>query len=231
MRTWFTLQRVSRAASLVSVVVAGIATTAPVAAAPWSTPLPASHVFEPSPACPYKGKSTHYRVCDDQMAMVAAGLVEARRQGKLLLVIVGAPWCGYCNVLHTKLPGPELLGHKGEALDYAASFHVVAVAMSAVSKGRRMAVPSGEAVIDAALARARHTKLRAIPFFIVLNPADENKAYARNLDDIVRRDEIGHDWAKVRAVLREAHAYLRHGVTPAEEASWLRRKLMKVLGR
>ncbi len=165
------------------------------------------------------------------MALFAAGLEAARREGKLLLVVFGATWCPWCKTLHDALPGPELLGSTDGASDLGKAFHVVEIATSATSAGKMVKVPSGEAVLAHVLEKSAGVKLRAVPFIAALDPADGSRAFARNLDDLQQKGGTTHATAGVRSVLQSAYAELRLGQKAPPEPGWLARKLARLLGR
>ncbi len=194
---------------------------------------PAGYAFKPAEPCvenaeraakPQRPGDAIYRVCDDQMAILARGLSEAKAQGKLLFVTFGAPWCPWCASLQKLMPTEELLRAKGEALDYSRTFHHIEIALSTLHKGKIVPVPSGGAALDVLLARAPGAKLRAIPFLAVIDPAKADRAWARNVDD-ANQAEGKVEAARVRSLLREAHAYLMTGGPAPSEPGWFRRKL------
>jgi hypothetical protein len=199
-------------------------------AVPWGS-QPVNFTYEPWPGCPYRGPRTIYRVCENQMALFGAARQKAEKEGKLLIVVVGAPWCSWCKVLHTALPGPDMLGYKRDALDYGATFGVVEIASSAVHAGKRVRVSSGDWVTDWLLDSTPGVQIRTIPFLMVVDPTDQRRVYARNLDDAQKQGEVAMRPERIRGLLAEAHAYLRHGVAPKGEPGWLARKLDRVLGR
>lgn len=164
-----------------------------------------------------------YQVCADQMALFGTAIAEARATNRLLLVVFGATWCPWCASLQKAMPTAEVLGRKGEALDYGGAFLYLEIGLSMLEKGRRLEIQSGAAVLDFVLARAPATRFRAIPFLAVIDPTDFSRVFARNTDDIATKSG-GHDLASFRALLREAHAYLRGNSIPSNEPGWLKRK-------
>jgi len=164
------------------------------------------------------------------MALFTQALDVARRDGKLLLVVFGATWCPWCKVMHAMLPGPALLGQAPDVTELGRIFHVVEIVTSAVAGGKKVAVPSGEAVLAYVLARTRGAKLRAVPFVAALDPADGSHAFARNLDDL-QNDQASLDSAGLRTVLLAAHAELRLGQPAPAEPGWVTRRLRRIFGR
>lgn len=203
------------------------------ATAEWAIPPPSSR-FAPLPACiadpvraerPARPGAAVYRICSDQTALFAGALAEARATGKLLLVTFGATWCSSCAGLQRRIKTPDVLGHAPDSIDYGASFHHLEIGVSATEKGQKVALPSGEAVLQLVLARAPGVKLRAVPFLAVVDPTRPERTFARNLDDLETRDGI--DPARFRAVLAEAYAAVRAGAPSSAEPGWLRRKLIR----
>ena len=194
---------------------------------------PADYTFKPAGPCledaeraakPSRPSDAAYRVCDDQMALLAKGLADARASGKLLLVTFGATWCPWCATLQKMLPTADLLGRTGDKLNYAASFHHIEIGLSTVYKGKKADIPSGEAVLAWTLKRANGAKIRAIPFLAVLDPANPEKIWARNLEDV--NQAAGKVEApKLRALLVDAHAYHKAGGPAPSEPGWLRLKI------
>ncbi|MEZ5851074.1 MAG: hypothetical protein R3D68_10550 [Hyphomicrobiaceae bacterium] len=193
---------------------------------------PRDYVFKPAAPCiedkvraakPVRPSDARYAVCEDQMALLAKALAEAKASGKLLLVTFGATWCPWCASLQRTLPGAALLGHKDTTLDYGAAFHHAEIGLSMVWKGKKAEIPSGEATLKHVLAMAPGVKIRAIPFMAVLDPAKPGRVFARNTDDVAKADG-SHDTAKFRALLLEARAYLAGEGSGPSEPNWFVRK-------
>ena len=199
---------------------------------------PSGYAFKAAEPCienperaakPQRPGDAVYRVCDDQMAILAKGHEQAKAQGKLLLVTFGAPWCPVCANLQKLLPTEEVLRRKGDALDYGSTIHHIEIALSALHKGKITPIPSGDAVLSTVLARASGTKLRAIPFLAVIDPVKPDRAWARNMDDVYQADgKI--EAQRLRTLLGDAHAYLKSDGPAPSEPGWFRRKLTKWFG-
>jgi thiol-disulfide isomerase/thioredoxin len=202
---------------------------ASVQAGPWVLP-PASYKYAAIARCAdpaaaaIRPNEARYEICADQMALFIAALEKARAVNRLLIVDFGATWCPWCRSLQGQWPTPALLGHKSANLDFATTFDVLKVGISAIDGGRRVDIPSGHAVLDHVLAATGGTKLRSVPFLAVIDPNDMAKAIGRNLDDFELESAGKHDPAFVRAYLTEAHAFMRKGATAPSEPGWLRKK-------
>ncbi len=172
---------------------------------------------------PAKPADARYAVCEDQMAILAKGLAEARDKNKLLLVTFGATWCPWCASLQRAMPSADLLGHKDAMLDFGAAFHHVEIGLSMLWKGKKAEIPSGEATLRYVLSKAPGVKIRAIPFMAVLDPGKPDRVFARNTDDVAKADG-SHDPAKFRALLVEARNFLAGQGAGPSEPNWLVRK-------
>lgn len=195
-----------------------------------SLALPAA--AEPQPVvpagCPAIAKrETLYRVCEDQGAILAAAREEAKRQGKLLLVVLGATWCPSCKVLHKQMDGllAAPLG-ADKARSVGSAFVPVEIATSTLNGARREAVVTGETVLQAALAKAPGAKVRGVPFLAALDPAEGGRLVVRNLDDLEGKD--GFDTERLAEFLGAAERHIRHGEAVPSEHGWLMRKLSKL---
>lgn len=201
------------------------------ASAEWKLPPP-GYAYSAATPCvedperggkPQRPNQASYKVCEDQMALFRKALDDAKSSGKLLLVSFGATWCPWCTSLQRHMPTHELLGRKGDAIDYGRTFHYVDIGLSTLHKGQKAKIPSGEAVLAFVLEHAPGVKIRTIPFIAVIDPAATDRVFARNLDDTATRDG-DFDVARVRAVLAEAHDVMRKGKSADGEPGWLRRK-------
>lgn len=196
---------------------------------------PAGYRFETAAPCrddaaraakPSRPGQAAYDVCADQMALFAKGLAEARAEKKLLLITFGATWCSWCASLQKAMPTSELLGHKSEALDIAATFHHIELALSTLDKGANTDIPSGHAVLRLLLQRAEGAKLRAIPFIAVVEPGRMERTFARNVDDLATKDG-SYDFARLRRILAEARDFVRGEGAGPVEPGWLKRKWLR----
>ena len=199
------LRCLSRPVSSAAVIL-GVALALP-AAAELKVP-PASYAYRAAEVCPVP--TAVYKGCEDQMAAFSAAFAEAKAQGKLLLVVFGADWCPWCRALDITIPSDQILGFKGDGIDYRARFHVVKIATSVIARPKNARVPSGDAVMNLIIAETPGVKPMGIPFLAVINPAT-GKVFARNTEDLENNagNEKGHHAEKVRAVLKEAEARLR----------------------
>ncbi|MGE0698468.1 MAG: hypothetical protein AB7O57_05175 [Hyphomicrobiaceae bacterium] len=188
----------------------------PAAAQDWQLP-PQGYVYKPATPClddpvravkPLRPGGAVYRVCDDQMTYLTQSIEEARREGKLLIVTVGATWCPWCAALQRAMPGPDFFGRKGDAIDYARAFKHIEIGLSTSHKGKNALIYSGDAVVKALLARAGGVELEAIPFIFMLDPAQPQRVFARNTKDLSDFKTGSQDMAGFRRAIGEGHAFL-----------------------
>ncbi|MEZ5817050.1 MAG: hypothetical protein R3D44_08220 [Hyphomicrobiaceae bacterium] len=181
---------------------------------------PPGYVYKPATPClddpvraskPLRPGGATYKVCEDQVAYLEQSIEEARREGKLLIVTVGATWCPWCAALQRAMPGPEFFGRKGDAIDYAKTFKHIEIGLSTAHKGRNALIYSGDTVVKALLARANGVKLEAIPFVFVIDPAQPGRVFARNTKDLSDFATGGQNMAGFRKAVAEGVAYLKAG--------------------
>jgi thiol-disulfide isomerase/thioredoxin len=210
------------------------------AAATDGSDVPAT-VFEAAPGCPATPSETarpsgtgqppsvDYPVCADHRQRLTAALVRASQHKRLVIVEFGATWCSSCKSLRRQLDAAGILGRQVGELSLADTFDVISIPVSMLHAGRRLAVPSGEAVLRDLLARAPAVSLRAVPFLVVIDPSRPDRVWARNIDDVESTSAGRHDPAKVAALLAEAHSYLRASGPRPSEPGWLMRKVRRWL--
>lgn len=187
----------------------------------WSFPVEST--FTTPGHCPELARrQTLYRVCDDQREIFHAALEEARRNGRLLLVTFGSTWCPGCRSFSAQLE---------QAANVPASvpgrFTRVEIAVSTLSDGRRVPVPTGQEVLQHVLAAAPGANLRGVPFLAVIDPREAGGCFARNLDDTEVAAGGAFDMTRIATILAEADNHLRNGGTAPAEPGWLRRKLRR----
>jgi thioredoxin 1 len=192
-------------------------TVAPTASAP------PARCADPAAAA-LKPNEARYPICADQIALFSQALDQARRENKLLIVDFGATWCPWCRSLQAQWP----------AIDPASAYHVVEIGLSTMHAGRRLDVPSGQAVLTHVLATTNGVKLRSVPFLAVVDPGDRSRTVARNLDDFEQDGAGRHDARFIRAFISAAHDHIRNGTAAPSEPGWLRAKFnrawMKLFG-
>ena len=170
---------------------------------------PQGYAYAATAGCPFAGKS--YAPCEDQMQRLAGALEKAKADGKLLLIVLGADWCPWCRSLEKLLPTDQVLARKDAQFDYAGAFAYTNIATSALNDGKRVTVPSGAAVEALLFGRSRAPRAsRSIPYFVIVDPRSGD-VYHRDTGDLedTFNVEQTHDAAKIRDVLRQAHAQLR----------------------
>lgn len=170
---------------------------------------PPGYAFAAPADCPFAGVS--YAPCEDQMQRLARAADKARAEGKLLLIVLGADWCPWCRSLEKVLPTADVLARKDTEFDYAANYAYTNIATSAVSKGKRIAIPSGNAVETLMFGRSKvRRQSNSIPYIIVLDPKS-GAVFHRGTGDLEDTFNVAqtHDVKKIRDVLRAAHAQLR----------------------
>ena len=170
---------------------------------------PPGYTYAAAADCPFAGVS--YTPCEDQMQRLAGATEIAKTDGKLLLLVLGADWCPWCRSLEKLLPTNDVLARKDGQFDYAGTFAYTNIAVSAVAKGKKVAIPSGTAAETLLLGRSRiKRQSRSIPYLIVLDPKSGD-VFHRDTGDLEDTFNVSqtHDVAKIRDVLRVAHAQLR----------------------
>lgn len=187
----------------------------------WSRPPEGG--FTPPGHCPdLARRQTLYRVCDDQRAIFDTAMAQARRDGKLVLVTFGSTWCPSCRSFSTQLEQSA-----GSMASVTNRFTRVEIAISTLSDGRRVPVPTGEEVLQRVLAATPGATLRGVPFIAVIDPNDATRGFARNLDDAEVASGGAFDIERVAAILAQADAHVRTGASAPDEPGWLRRKLRR----
>lgn len=170
---------------------------------------PPGYSYAAAADCPFAGAS--YAPCEDQMQRLATALEKARGEGKLLLIVLGADWCPWCRSLEKLLPTADVLARKDGQFDYAGTFAYTNIAVSAVAQGKKVAIPSGTTVEALLLGHSKvKRQSRSIPYIIVLDPTSGD-VFHRGTGDLEDTFNVAqtHDVAKIRDLLRTAHAQLR----------------------
>lgn len=192
--------------SVIIAVLALLALAVP-AQAQWVTP--ADYKYEPLAECPQP--AVRYRPCEDQMAILAKALDDARAKGRKLLIVFGADWCPWCRLIESNLPKPDYLGH-----DAVAGIDVVNIAMSVRIDKKKIPVPSGKAA-QAFLTRAAMgpKSTGGIPFYTLIDPAKAGAVTMENgqFADVVD-DKAVNDPARFRTAVRDALDFLSSGAPP-----------------
>jgi thiol-disulfide isomerase/thioredoxin len=133
------------------------------AAAQWVTPP--DYSYTQLSLCPQS--YARYQACDDQMALFTAAVTAAREKKRKLLVVFGADWCPWCRTIDGNLPTPDYLGHP----DLKDRIDVVKIALNVLKNGRKVIVPSGQAVQDLVAKNMLPDRPEGyIPFYAVINP-------------------------------------------------------------
>jgi len=184
---------------------------------------PEGYVYKPATPClddpvraskPIRPGGAVYKVCEDQIAYLTASIEAARKEGKLLIVTVGATWCPWCAALQRAMPGPEFFGRHGDPIDYAKTFKHIEIGLSTTHKGRNALIYSGDAAVKALLMRAGGVKLEAIPFLFIIDPVQPGRVFARNTKDLSDFSTGRQDMAGFRKAVAEGAAYLRESGRP-----------------
>lgn len=179
---------------------------------------PQGYAYKPATPClddpvraskPIRPGGAVYKVCEDQVAYLQQSIEEARRDGKLLIVTVGATWCPWCAALQRAMPGPEFFGRKGDAIDYAKTFKHIEIGLSTTHQGRNALIYSGDTAVKALLARSGGVELEAIPFIFIIDPAQPNRVFARNTKDLSDFASGGQDMAAFRRAIAEGQTFLK----------------------
>lgn len=191
----------------------------PALAQDWALP-PKGYAYKPSAPCledpvraakPIRPGAAVYAVCDDQMALLVAAIDKARRDGKLLIVTVGATWCPWCAALQRLMPGPEFFARQGDRIDYRRTFDHIEIGVSTTHKGRNTLIPSGQAVEENLMARAGGGELTSIPFVFMIDPVRPDRVFSRHTRDLSDFAKGEQNMAGFRKIVLEGHDFLRAG--------------------
>ncbi len=178
---------------------------------------PEGYTYKPATPCladpvraakPLRPGGAVYRVCEDQVAYLSQSIEEAKREGKLLIVTVGATWCPWCAALQRAMPGPEFFTRKGDAFDYARTFKHIEIGLSTTYQGRNALIYSGDTAVKALLARSGGVQLEAIPFIFMIDPSRPDRVFARNTKDLSDFSTGAQNMAGFRRAIAEGHAFL-----------------------
>ncbi len=167
-----------------------------------------------------------YNVCVDQMPAFAEAIEDARRQNKSLLVVFGATWCPSCRSLKAVL-SPDVLAANTSRGRLSERVHLIEIPISTLAGGRVTAVPSGMAVLRAAMVGKPTFKPRAVPFYAVINPLAKT-VVLRNLDDLEPVASGSWNTGELSALFAAADIEARGGATAPSEPGWLRRKWQRL---
>lgn len=192
---------------------------------------PQGYAFTPAAGCPGgTPQSNHgYRVCDDQMMVLADALAAARRDGKLLIVEIAASWCPQCHHLKRLMLTDQILKNTSDGLDFAGRFAHVEIVTSTLHGGKTAPVPSGEAVVAVLDGQKEGADMRGWPYLFVLDPAGSGRTLGHNTDTLAAADGLP-DPANVRRLLEGAWRALREGAAPpADDGPSLITRLMHKL--
>jgi thiol-disulfide isomerase/thioredoxin len=181
----------SAAFSLMAVIAANTSA----ARAQWVTPQ--DYSYTQLSLCPQS--YARYQACDDQMATFTAAVTTAREKKRKLLVVFGADWCPWCRTIDTNLPTADYLGHP----DLKDRIDVVKIALNVLKEGRKVIVPSGQAVQDLVAKHILFDKPEGyIPFYAVINP--DNSTVAVGLANGRFADVINDKPANIPADFRRS---------------------------
>jgi hypothetical protein len=178
---------------------------------------PEGYAYKPATPCledpvravkPIRPGGAVYRVCEDQVAYLKQSIEEAEREGKLLIVTVGATWCPWCAALQRAMPGPEFFERKGDAIDYAKTFKHIEIGLSTTYQGRNALIYSGDTAVKGLLARSGGVELEAIPFIFMIDPKRPDRVFARNTKDLSDFATGAQNMAGFRKAIAEGHAFL-----------------------
>lgn len=197
--------------------------------------------YSPLPGCPAEPlavaddlarrqpNEARYPVCVDQRALFERALEQARRDDRPLLVVIGAPWCPQCRVVSRLLGDGSAAGGADGLLPVSRDVVQVALSHSVVTSGKRLDVPATHALIDEITARSAATvdPLRAIPYFLVLDPRS-GRVVGRNLAELQPPGSGAIDATGLDRGLAQAVRHVLHGEPAPPSASWLARAARKL---
>lgn len=144
-----------------------------------------------------------YKVCSDPLARYRHDEAAAKKDKKLLVVVLGAEWCPWCMSLHKMLHDPAVVG------DITKSYDLSDVAMY---EGKKK-LPGGLSVLKHLQKRAHDfdkKKVEGIPVLAVVNPVN-GKAAIIGTEPLEQntKEHKGHDPKKVLAALDAARAQVQ----------------------
>jgi thiol-disulfide isomerase/thioredoxin len=164
-----------------------------------------------------------YPVCVDQRALFTDATDRARREGRPMIVHIGAPWCPVCRVA-----GAELAAiRRGEAGPAAATALAGAIEISLSTShivgGKLQRIAATDAILAEHATGANIDPLRAIPYLLVMSP-DGQRRLGRHIE--YRADAVGgpirrQDLADL-LVASIAHAETGAPPPPAGPSFWTR---------
>ena len=175
-----------------------------------STNLPENYEFKAPEICPLKkAESLIYNVCEDQMKILKRELQAAQKEGKLLLVKVGATWCPWCVSMKELFESKKIFGFKDDGFNYVQKMRYVSIAVSTKKGKDIIPVQSGKDAIESLLKPVGTTYKKAIkgvPTILLLdpnNPRSIDVVDTAELED--NRNGKSHYPEKVRQALRSAY--------------------------
>lgn len=195
--------------------------------------------YMPPPGCPAepltldqdlarrRPNEARYPVCVDQRALLADAREQARRQGKLVLIHFGAPWCPVCRGLPGELAALRQIDGDREVTSALAGVVEVALSVSVIVDRKRHEIADTHSILAEVSARPNVEPLRAIPYIVLMAP-DMERVVGRNLDDLQDGSYARIEPVALGRALDLARRHIIDGTPPPTSAGWVARKLRKL---
>lgn len=168
-----------------------------------------------------------YPVCVDQRAVLAEARERARRDGKVLMIHFGAPWCPVCRSLPGELAALRTTERGGDIAAALAGIVEVSLSLSVIVSGRRHEIAETHAILAELSLQPNVEPLRAIPYIVMTAP-DGSRAVGRNLEDLQGSVHDHVDRGALGRSLIAARQHILEGTPAPVSPGWFTRRLRKL---